>query len=129
MNTKFWDKVSVSTPEKCWEWKGATDQNGYGCFGFEGRTQKAHRVSFFLANGYLPPVVAHTCDNPPCVNTAHLFPTDKKGNEQDKVSKGRHHNQKKTSCPKGHEYDETNTHFTKEGWRVCVKCKIERKEK
>lgn len=54
-----------------------------------GKKEKAHRLAFFRANGFWPVVVIHTCDNPRCVNPAHLVAGDWATNNRDRASKGR----------------------------------------
>jgi len=49
----------------------------------------AHRVAFLDTNGYLPEVVTHTCDNPPCVNPTHLKAGTWQSNMDDKYARGR----------------------------------------
>ena len=74
----------------CWEWTGAKDRKGYGLFGRSGR---AHRVAWERANDEPIPegmCVCHRCDNPPCINPAHLFPDTIQGNNLDCVNKRRH---------------------------------------
>jgi len=79
----------------CWEWTASKDRDGYGIFRGEVNEQylrKAHRFSWALANRKQIPsdmVVCHSCDNPSCVNPAHLWLGSMAENQQDKWSKGR----------------------------------------
>ncbi len=82
----------------CWEWTACVrpGTHAYGKFAFNhekfGRIQLAHRFSYMLANGKLPPLVMHTCDNPRCVNPKHLKEGTILKNVRDCVNKGRHRN-------------------------------------
>lgn len=51
----------------------------------------AHRFAYELAHGPIPDgyLVCHTCDNPPCCNSAHLFLGTAKDNVQDCIRKNR----------------------------------------
>lgn len=80
------------TPSGCWEWTGAKTKAQYGQVEVDGVTQYAHRMAFLLANGTLPALVRHECDNPPCINPAHLLGGDQKDNMQDALKRGRHFN-------------------------------------
>ena len=53
----------------------------------------AHRVSWMLAHGPIPQgmFILHRCDNPPCVNPAHLFLGTAMMNVADMEAKGRGH--------------------------------------
>lgn len=76
----------------CWVWTAALDDLGlYGSFGYEKRVIGAHRASYQIYVGDIPPgmMVCHTCDNPRCVNPSHLFLGTATDNNSDRQRKGR----------------------------------------
>lgn len=131
---RFWSHVVVRGANECWEWTASVRQGrdgGYGMFWVDGKCWGAHRVSWTLHFGPIPDglCVLHRCDNRPCQNPGHLFLGTKKDNNRDKSAKGRHHNQQKAHCPKGHPYDEQNTRYLppRSGRgvsRVCRTCEV-----
>lgn len=86
---RFWAKVDRTG--ECWVWTGARNQNGYGTFRFARSMRLAHRVAFLLTRGVIPDGlwVLHHCDNPPCVNPAHLYLGTVQDNVRDMVARGR----------------------------------------
>jgi hypothetical protein len=97
---RFWSMVNkvgrTVRPElgPCWEWTGPLRNKwGYGRAYRQTRPLLAHRVSWELAHGEVPAgqLVLHKCDNPLCVNPAHLFIGDNADNMRDCASKGRNH--------------------------------------
>lgn len=84
----------------CWEWTWARDRGGYGHFNYKDpitgkwRTRKAHQVAHELWIGPIPEGlnVTHSCDNPACVNPAHLFAKTTAANVQESFDKGRSDN-------------------------------------
>jgi len=99
---RFWGKVRKS--EGCWEWQASRAKrvNGWGDYGrirLNGATLLAHRVSWELANGPIPDgmLIRHTCDNPPCVNPAHLVLGTAHDNNLDMLERGRATNGERNS--------------------------------
>lgn len=90
---RFWRKVDKRAAGECWPWLGGLQGKGYGQFYREKhRPVGAHRYSWELANGRpVPPgmQVMHSCDNPPCVNPAHLSVGTCADNRRDCSDKGR----------------------------------------
>ena len=75
----------------CLEWQGPVDE-GYGRIGIApGRTERAHRLAWTLANGPIPPgmCIRHTCDNRRCCDLNHLLLGTKQQNAQDMVDRDR----------------------------------------
>lgn len=95
ISERFWPKVNIAGKDECWTWNASKDNHGYGKMsGPVGSSPlRAHRVSWEIHNGKIPEglVVCHKCDNPPCVNPAHLFVGTQKDNTLDASRKGRVH--------------------------------------
>lgn len=80
----YWAKVDKSG--ECWEWQGSRSSyrpvtknrpvatKGYGNLKINNKVYYAHRIAFFIENGYLSPdlVIDHICENTLCVRPSHL---------------------------------------------------------
>lgn len=80
--------------DECVEWTGCKDGAGYGVKWYAGRTHRAHRLAYCVANNVTIEslkglVVRHKCDNPPCVNPKHLEIGTHADNNKDRASRGR----------------------------------------
>lgn len=85
----FWRKVDVRGPDDCWNWTGAVNRRGYGTL-WLGGVYKAHRVSMAIDGcDPLELMACHSCDNPPCINPAHLFAGTGMDNINDREAKAR----------------------------------------
>jgi hypothetical protein len=88
--SRFWPKVKKGAPDDCWPWIAAHDQRGYGKLGWKGENKRATHVSLFLLHGAWPTQdVLHSCDNPPCVNPAHLREGTHLENMREAIERGR----------------------------------------
>lgn len=95
MASKFWNRVDIGEITECWEWRGMRTDRNYGIFHCaidgKGYNLYAHRVAYELVKhekcGKLH--ACHVCDNPPCVNPAHIFLGTHLDNMRDNVLKGR----------------------------------------
>jgi hypothetical protein len=90
-NTKetFFQRI-IEQSNGCHEFQGNADRDGYRFFQFQGKDWRAHRLAVVF-DGRDPKgkVVMHHCDNPSCVNPAHLSVATQKDNARDCSAKGR----------------------------------------
>lgn len=127
MEERFWPKVAKRGPDECWEWTASRTPQGYGKIGRrKGESPAiASRVSWEMHNGPIPDGlhVLHRCDNPPCVNPAHLFLGTNADNQRDMRAKGRGRLGRRftTHCPQGHEYTPENSCYSGSN-RACRQC-------
>ena len=113
-------------PDRCFTWKGAVGDNGYGQIKIDGKLVPAHRAAYAIylgdPRGFQ---VLHTCDNPLCVRVDHLCLGTQGDNMADMVAKKRGR-VGRTHCKRGHAYDEANTQWAKPKgrapYRKCRAC-------
>ena len=124
---RLMEKVEVT--DTCWNWTGAKSRDGYGQFGIDGKSKRAHRASYELFKGKIPKglVIHHQCSNTFCINPAHLEAVTQKVNIQ--VGLTGNYNIIKTQCPQGHEYTPDNLCKQSGGrnWRQCRTCRNSQK--
>jgi hypothetical protein len=125
---RFQEKYRENPRTGCWEWQGALQSRGYGCFawGGKGKSMLAHRWAWlFLAEKKIPEgkVLSHKpeCGNHACVNPDHMLVNDppkakRVGNSPIAA------NAQATHCAYGHPFSGDNLRMRADGRRICVKC-------
>ncbi len=116
---RFAKKIEVDALSGCWQWVGALNGGGYG--GFDGTT--SHRFIYEYLFGEIPDGLDldHLCRNRKCCSPFHLEAVTRLENI-------RRASAIKTHCPRRHPYSGENLHITKQGWRVCLKCRRNRRQ-
>jgi hypothetical protein len=117
---RLWLRVAVAG--ECWEFTGHRDRWGYGAISVGRRNVGAHRVAYELAHGEIPTglVVMHSCDNPPCVNPAHLSVGTQGDNVRDCRTKGRAATSGPYRCSRGHGPEFARPRLNGRHW--CAAC-------
>src|ERR1019366_4163167 len=141
---RFWAKVDKDGPVSarrpdlgpCWIWRPNASVGGYGQFSLNSKPMLAHRASYILFVGSIPPkfTIDHLCCVRSCVNGpgGHLEAVTLAENLRrmrawdDFVNQGAEFQRSKRYCPFDHEYTPENTRITKDGKRCCRTCERER---
>ena len=111
----------------------APSSNGYLIVSlYRDGARKIRTVHSIVAEAFVPgrfegAVVRHVDDDRHHNVASNLLWGTQADNEQDKVAHGRHPQKRKTHCPQGHPYDETNTIHRSRGGRECRTCRHDRR--
>lgn len=103
----------------CWLWIAGKSKAGYGQMSSGGKVEYAHRLSYIMNVGDIPPgmTIDHLCRTPACINPAHLEVVTMREN----ILRSRSataNNARKDQCQQGHAYN----FITKAKGRRCTKC-------
>lgn len=132
---RLWAKVNKNGPNGCWIWTSCLNRKGYGRFRMNSRLFFSHRVAYTLCVGTIPDGLQldHLCRVPACCNPSHLEAVTCRENVRrglvSEAAIAMH--AKKTHCPSGHEYSESNTYWGKQcdgkyHVRICRACNRDR---
>jgi len=133
---RFLEKISPEPNSGCWLWMGATNNNGYGVTGVNGKNKLAHRVAYQLLHGVdsVGMDLDHLCRVRCCVNPHHLEPVSHRENilrgdgpalAKRNIALIHADRRARTHCAHGHEYTDANTLIRRRGdqiWRACRRC-------
>ena len=73
---------------ECWPWLDGRNGYGYGRYGMNNTYYSAHRIALSIVGRLVDTLdVRHLCNNPICVNPAHLMPGTHEQNMQDMADK------------------------------------------
>jgi DNA-binding transcriptional regulator YiaG len=119
---RFWRHVTKGSATECWPFRRKGKYARFQIGGKGSAHVSAHRYSYQLAHGEIPcgMIVMHKCDNPKCVNPAHLTVGTYRDNTHDMIEKGR----KRTVAPRGRENGKAK--LTPEAVRIIRQSKLRR---
>jgi hypothetical protein len=104
---RFLSKIMTEPNSGCWLWTDVPTKDGYGMMGVGGRKGKklyAHRISYTLYKGTIPPRYEpdHLCRNRACSNPDHLEAVTRRINLLRGMGASARH-AAKTMCLRGHQ--------------------------
>lgn len=75
LKEKFLQYINRKGEDGCWIWTGKIEDDGYGYFDCNGKSELVHIVSYMIFKGAIPESkkICHKCDNEYCCNPNHMF--------------------------------------------------------
>lgn len=132
---RFLNKVSPEPNSGCWLWDASLRPDGYGQFSYKRRPRLAHRFSYEIYVGPIPPDLEldHKCRVRSCVNPDHLEPVTHRENiiRSPLVRKNGDEWRRKTHCINGHPLSGDNLGYkdANKRHRRCKQCARDRARK
>lgn len=86
MPRRFWMHVDIKGEDDCWNWTGFVTASGHGRFTLPNRRfEYCHRYALLGDDACITEgSVLHACNNPRCVNPAHLYLGTRQDNMRDR---------------------------------------------
>lgn len=86
---RFATYTAKAGPDDCWEWTGPKVRSGHGQVWDGKRNVAAHRYALAASGVNVDGLLAcHRCNNPGCVNPAHLYAGTHQDNINDAIAAG-----------------------------------------
>jgi hypothetical protein len=144
INGYFWSKVDTNGPipdvgldplidsrvtGNCWQWTGGLFRTGYPACYPNGKTTRAHRLSYEIHNKEIPSgmVIDHLCRNIICVNPNHLEAvTNAENIRRGLAGKFSRNRRLSETCLYGHDLTVTGAVYVYGKSRKCRACTINR---
>lgn len=132
---RIWALIVTEPNSGRWLWTGGNrgGKREYGRVWLNGALHYAHRLTYQIDRGPIldEHVIDHLCRTPSCCNPAHLEQVTQSINlKRSDLGRARgcvgHYGAMLTHCKDGHPFDAVNTHFKRNGRRVCRACARER---
>lgn len=122
---RFESYVDRQGADECWPWRGKPNRKGYGSLSIDNRVRRATHIALILDGRPRPSPkhgACHSCDNPPCVNPAHLWWGTQRDNLRDAAAKGRTQSGPRPHCKRNHPMAGDNLGIDRSGYRYCRAC-------
>jgi hypothetical protein len=105
-------RIVKGGPNECWRWTGQHSERGYPQIMARGKPRRYLRISHIMLeeDGFPRPAgmgALHSCDNPWCINPAHLRWGTQGDNASDAIERGRLHRPIGATAPAAKLNDDT----------------------
>jgi hypothetical protein len=126
IKARLLEKIEIDHNRGCWIWTASVGSPGYGQLSICGKPETAHRLSYRIFRGDIPPglFIDHLCRNRRCINPYHLEAVTHQVNMARGQGGPAHARRmmERTHCKKGHLLDVENIRGAEQGKKQCLTC-------